>query len=86
MLRSTNIRKVRGAAVGLLRRLLLAAHLSELSIWRHDGGEREGSGRDAFYRFLSNPCYNWRRLLLGVSSRLSGQLDPLTSRDERNGC
>lgn len=84
MLKAANIRKARGATVGVLLRLLLAAPFGEFSIWKQAGGGLDGPGRDAFYRFLGHPGYNWRRLLLAASRRLIKELDPLTgSRGDR---
>lgn len=78
MLKEANIRKVRGATVGTLLRLLLAAPFGEFSIWKQAGPQLEGPARDAFYRFLAHPSYNWRRLLLEASLRLSEELGRLT--------
>src|SRR5699024_4534839 len=78
MLKAANIRKARGATVGPLLRALLAAPFGTFSIWKQAGGDLEGPGRDAFYRFLGNTSYNWRQLLLEASLRLAGELDRLT--------
>jgi len=78
MLKAANIRKARGATVGTLLRLLLAAPFGEFSIWRQAGPQAKGPYRDAFYRFLGHPSYNWRRLLLAAARRLIEELDRLT--------
>src|SRR5699024_2683077 len=64
--------------VGGLLRGLLAAPFGEFSIWKQAGGDLEGPGRDAFYRFLGHPGYNWRRLLLAAARRLIEESGRLT--------
>jgi len=77
--KAANMRKTRGASVGWVLHLLLALPFCDLSIWELTGSKtKQAPGRDCFYRFLSNTSYNWRRLLLAVSTALISQFDRLT--------
>lgn len=78
MMQPANIRKSKGAAPGELLLLLLAVPFCGLRIWQLCGADQPAPCRDTFYRFLSAASYNWRRLLLAVSSALIGELSRLT--------
>jgi hypothetical protein len=79
MREAANMRKTKGASVGLLLLVLLALPFCDLRVWHFAGSTlQQAPGRDSFYRFLSNTSYNWRRLLLAASAALISQFDRLT--------
>lgn len=79
MMKAANIRKTKGASVSWLLKVLLALPFCNVSIWQFTGSVAHRPCRDTFYRFLSNPSYNWRRLLACASQTLIRELDRLTS-------
>jgi len=76
MMKKANIRKVRGASVTQVIKILLSLPFCPLNIWEFAGVK--GPCRDTFYRFLSNLSYNWRRVLAEVSRQIISELDRLT--------
>ena len=71
-----------GAAVYDLIRMLLALPLTDIPLYGFAKQQLPGPGRDAFYRLLQHPGYNWRRLLYTVSQKLITYITTLT--DERH--
>jgi len=67
MLKAANIRKTKGASVSWVLKILLALPFCNLNIWEFTGSNGHRPCRDTFYRFLSNPGYNWRHLLAKAS-------------------
>lgn len=80
MLAAANIRKNKGSGVSQLLRLFLSLPFCDLAVWRLTGSQQPVPGRDAFYRFLSNPAYNWGRLLSEASGSLISELNRLTGK------
>jgi hypothetical protein len=74
-----NATKMKNANVSWLLKVLLALKFFNVSIWQLTGLAAHRHYRHTFYRFLSNPGYNRRRLLASVSEVLIRELDRLTS-------
>ena len=80
MLASSNIRKNKGASVYELLRLLMSLSFCDLAVWKMTGSKAL-PGRDAFYRFLAHPSYNWRKLLHTASGAMISELNTLTGKN-----
>lgn len=78
-LSTANIRKSKGASVYELLRLLMSLSFCDLAVWKMRGSKTLPA-RDAFYRFLAHPSYNWRKLLYAVSGAMIGELNTLTAK------
>lgn len=74
LMRQAHISKQQGVPCSALLLYLLLIRLLEISVFcfyksRWFGLLSMEIGKNCFYRFLSNPCYNWRSLLLGVAKQ-----------------
>lgn len=72
--------KLRGFGVAKLMGLFLLLPFSGLRIYEFKKTDLPVPGRDAFYRLLGHPGYNWGKLLYRIACRLIGEFNPLTSR------
>lgn len=67
-----------GASVSTLLRLFVALPLTGLNIYEFKNAQLPVPGRDAFYRLLQHPGYNWRALLYRISARIISYFSTLT--------
>jgi len=69
-----------GASVLSLLRLLAVLPMTGFSLYEFKDKALPVPGRDAFYRMLQHPGYNWRMLLYSISQQLICYLATLTDR------
>lgn len=74
LMRQAHITKDQGVPCSALLLYLLLIRLLEISIFCFYKAKWFGLlsaeiGKNCFYRFLSNPSYNWRSLLLGIAKQ-----------------
>ena len=75
-----NIKKMNGIAPIVLLSSIMTTVFSGKNFFRLYSSGTDGFKTDTVYRFLSNPNYNWRNLLLSISRIIIRDLiEPLTS-------
>ena len=83
-LRNSGISKSMGISCTVLFTFLFSLAFKGKSIFQMTKGrEQEQQPRkDAVYRFLNQPTYNWRKFLLLVTSLFIAKVTPLTSTNQ----
>lgn len=79
-LRKAGFYKRSGASILSLLRLLAVLPMTGFNLYTFKNTDLPVPGRDAFYRMLQQPGYNWRVLLYSIAQRLIACLSPLTAR------
>lgn len=82
MLRKCNFSKIKGFTCLALLKIVFALVFTGKNLYSllHGNSEALGCAKDAVYRFINNPRFNWRKLLLLLSSRvIANDLTHLTS-------
>jgi len=81
LLRASNIRKTCGVSVHQIFEFifLLAFYGKKMNNFLGSKRAQDMPGKDAYYRFLNNPTYSWRRFLLRLAVKITDTFDHLTS-------
>lgn len=81
LLHASHIRKAYGVTAQEIFEFIfmLAFYGKKMNSFLHSKRGRDLPGKDAYYRFLNNPKYSWRRFLLKLSLKVTDTFDHLTS-------
>jgi len=86
ILRAINATKQKGIVVSVLFGFIMKLVFTQKNFYATFSNEREGLpfGKDAVYRFMSEPSARWEELVPRVSNAVIPAIDDLTSRERRS--
>ena len=81
LLHMSNVRKACGKPVGEVFQFLILLAFQGKNLFRFlnsNHAAQAGAQKNTFYRFMSDPSYNWKKFLLLLAAKVINNLHPLT--------